>query len=154
MDEKKPKIRKRVRPVTKPISEGHDPHKPVGYKNPPKPTQFQKGQSGNPSGRPKGRKNFETVMREQLNKPVTARVNGRIKKVSTMEAMIMQLLKASLEGDKAARALALKLSEQFGSDETSTSAGKTAFSREDDAKVLQKLLQMQVAGEAEEEEDG
>ncbi len=93
-------------------------------------------------------------MREQLNKPVTARVNSRIKKVSTMEAMIMQLLKASLEGDKAARALALKLSEQFGSDETSTSAGKTAFSREDDAKVLQKLLQMQVAGEAEEEEDG
>jgi hypothetical protein len=26
----------------------------VGYKNPPKNTQFQPGKSGNPAGRPKG----------------------------------------------------------------------------------------------------
>ena len=43
MDEKKPIARKRERPIVKPVSDGHDPHKPVGYANPPKSTQFKKG---------------------------------------------------------------------------------------------------------------
>ena len=36
----------------------------VGYKKPPLHTRFKKGQSGNPSGRPKGSKNFSTLLAE------------------------------------------------------------------------------------------
>ena len=55
------------------------PHVPVekssSYKvspgHPPKDGRFKLGQSGNPKGRPKGSKNFGTVVDKQLRKKVT-----------------------------------------------------------------------------------
>ena len=37
------------------MSREEDEHEAVGYKKPPKHSRFKKGQSGNPSGRRKGR---------------------------------------------------------------------------------------------------
>ena len=45
----------------------------VGYKKPPKRTQFKPGQSGNPRGRPKGTKNLKTDLAEALG-PEAAQV--------------------------------------------------------------------------------
>ena len=39
----------------------------VGYRKPPKATQFKQGQSGNPHGRPKGTKNLKTDLIEELS---------------------------------------------------------------------------------------
>ena len=36
----------------------------VGYKRPPVSTRFKPGSSGNPKGRPKGQRNFKTIMRK------------------------------------------------------------------------------------------
>ena len=44
----------------------------IGYKRPPKATQFQKGQSGNPRGRPRGSKNLSTLISEALDEKLGA----------------------------------------------------------------------------------
>ena len=46
----------------------------AGYKRPPKATQFQKGRSGNPNGRPKGAKSLYDLMLEDGRQRV--RVKG------------------------------------------------------------------------------
>lgn len=70
----------------------------VGYKRPPPSTRFNKGQSGNPRGRPKNRKRalpYDHV----LGQMVTIREDGREKRVTAAEAFLLQLTKRGLEGD-------------------------------------------------------
>jgi uncharacterized protein (UPF0216 family) len=63
----------------------------VGYKKPPLHTRFQKGQSGNPRGRPRGSKNFSTLLSEALNEPVVITEDGRRRKISKRELGVRQL---------------------------------------------------------------
>jgi len=72
----------------------------VGYKKPPKKGQFKKGQSGNKQGRPKGSKNFVTILTKELNQKVTVNENGRQKKISRMEAMVKRLVAEALQGER------------------------------------------------------
>ena len=71
----------------------------VGRGRPPLHTRFQKGRSGNPSGRPKGRRNLHTVMIKELLAPVTAKENGRPVRVSKVQLLIKSLLAQALGGD-------------------------------------------------------
>lgn len=78
----------------------------VGYRRPPASTQFRKGQSGNPRGRPKGRRNqppFEAV----LGQIVTIREEGAERRVTAAEAFLLHLTKRGLEGDAAAARAAM-----------------------------------------------
>lgn len=81
----------------------------VGYKNPPKRTRFKKGRSGNPKGRPKGRKNRDTIARDVLLKPVKVNEGGRARSITTLEAVLLRLRNDALEGKTAAIDKLLKL---------------------------------------------
>ena len=72
----------------------------VGYKKPPKNGRFKKGQSGNPNGRPKGSKNFVTILTKELNQKITVNENGKQKNISRMEAMVKRLVAEALQGER------------------------------------------------------
>lgn len=60
----------------------------VGYKNPPKDTQFKKGMSGNPKGRPKGTKNIRTVLNDTLNEKIQITQNGKTSTATIMDGYL------------------------------------------------------------------
>ena len=71
----------------------------VGYGKPPRHSQFVKGQSGNPRGRPPGAKNLKTLLNKALNELVIVTENGGRRKVSKREAIVTQLVNRSAKAD-------------------------------------------------------
>lgn len=83
----------------------------VGYGRPPLPTRFQKGRSGNPNGRPKGRHNrppYDAV----LGRSVTIKEDGVERQVTAEQAFLLKLTSRGLDGDTgAARFVATAIEE-------------------------------------------
>jgi Family of unknown function (DUF5681) len=71
----------------------------IGYRNPPQRTQFKKGHSGNPKGRPKGKRNLATVLEKTLHEKVVINENGRRKTITKLEAAVKQLVNKAASGD-------------------------------------------------------
>ncbi len=84
----------------------------VGYGRPPKETQFQKGQSGNPKGRPKGAQNLARLARLELNQNIDIQENGRPVRMSRGRVMIKQHIAKALKGDPRAAEFILKLDQR------------------------------------------
>jgi hypothetical protein len=83
----------------------------VGYRRPPRAMRFTKGQSGNPTGRPRGRHRqapYEAV----LGQIVKIRENGAERSVTAAEAFLLQLTKRGLEGDDTAARASLAVIEE------------------------------------------
>jgi len=76
----------------------------TGYKRPPRSTQFQKGHSGNPKGRPRNSGNFKTDLLQVMGQTVFITENGQRRAVSGSRAVFIKLLHDALRGD--AKALA------------------------------------------------
>src|SRR2546423_9014629 len=111
----------------------------VGYGKPSKAVQFKKGISGNPRGRPKGKRNLITVLQQTLNETVVIEDNGKKRTVTNLEAAIRRLVKSATAGDMHAfRALsALTLSA-----ENAALPGTSADLAAQDRKVLEGLAQL------------
>lgn len=60
----------------------------VGYKKPPKSTQFQKGHSGFKGRKRSKQRPIEDVLIEELSKTIVITENGKRSKVSRLEAMV------------------------------------------------------------------
>ena len=86
----------------------------VGQGKPPKEHRWQKGQSGNPRGRPKARKTDLVDVSAILDSSVKARIGGKETTVSGFEATFRQVSKKAIGGDLRAIKQFLKICEDYG----------------------------------------
>jgi uncharacterized protein DUF5681 len=71
----------------------------VGFGKPPKRTRFHAGVSGNPKGRPKGRRNLATILEQTLQEKIVINDNGTLRTVTKLEASVKQLVNKATSGD-------------------------------------------------------
>jgi hypothetical protein len=86
----------------------------IGYRRPPPDGQFKKGASGNPKGRPKGSKNFLTLLDKELAQKVVVNENGKKKSLTRLEAMVKRLVTGALQGDQRALMTLLEVLRRTG----------------------------------------
>jgi hypothetical protein len=80
---------------------------PVGYGKPPAHARFRKGQSGNPSGKPKKILTEEEIVLRDLASKVTVTEGGKQRRMSKLEVILKQQVKLAMKGDpKAVRFVA------------------------------------------------
>jgi len=85
-----------------------DDDEPLGYGRPPRHARFKKGQSGNPRGRPKKKRDPEpdtaalneqhAILRAEINRKVKVTEGGEVKEVSIQEAITKSQAAQAVKG--------------------------------------------------------
>jgi hypothetical protein len=107
----------------------------VGYGAPPVASRFKTGISGNPSGRPLGAKNLQTMIAEELGKLVTVTESGKQRRIPLARVIAKRLTGQAGGGNLRAVEILLKQ----GADQNAASHGAADLSEQDEA-ILQRAV--------------
>ena len=83
----------------------------VGPGRPPLRTRFKKGQSGNPGGR--SAKSLLALLANALNEAVYMTINGRRRRITKREAIVMQMVDKSASADLRATKMLIDLMKEI-----------------------------------------
>lgn len=92
------------------MTDAHD-DEPVGYGKPPRATRFEKGRSGNPSGRPKRTRTQLELLRRELAQKVTVTEGGRKRRLTRGELIAKQLVTRAVKGEVPALRMMMRMGE-------------------------------------------
>jgi Family of unknown function (DUF5681) len=123
--------------MSKGSKEGYE----VGYAKPPKSGQFKPGTSGNPKGRPKGAKNFKTLLNRALSEQVEVNEGGRRKRVSKRELMAIAFVNRAIKGSDRATTEIAKFDLLFSAEREASAARIAEAPSETESAILDDLLQ-------------
>ena len=118
----------------------------IGYGKPPAETRFKPGQSGNPRGRKRGRKNFRSEIADILEARVTITEGGKKKTVSSRAAALMRLREKALKGDAKAMDRLFQLAAQHASEEDAAGRERALTIHEED--ILARYVESQTNKQA------
>lgn len=100
----------------------------VGYGRPPRSTRFRKGESGNPSGRPRRRLTFAGALLDELATPMPGTSLGRTK----LQALIGTLVDSAIAGNARAQSVLVSALARIGDADDQESPALTP----DDQEIL------------------
>jgi hypothetical protein len=106
----------------------------VGYRRPPRASQFQPGTSGNPRGRRKGSRSVGAILNGIMSQKVTVSEGGRTRRVSRLEVMLLRLANDAARGDARVTKLLLELNDRYG--QPIDGGGPSEELSSDDLKIL------------------
>ncbi len=106
----------------------------VGYRCPPRRTQFKPGQSGNPKGREKGRKNIYTEALEILGERIKVNEGDRQRFLAIQTVILKGMAADAAQGNAKARDQVLRLIAQI--DAVDTGSRPLSAATAEDAEIM------------------
>jgi hypothetical protein len=86
----------------------------VGYGRPPRSSQFKPGETGNPSGRPKGRKSLSSQVREEMTTTITVQEGQKRRKVPKIAGVVLRQIQSALKGNDRSAMAVIQMARQLG----------------------------------------
>jgi Family of unknown function (DUF5681) len=122
----------------------------VGYRKPPAGKRFQKGKSGNPTGRPR-KKDLPELLAAALNEPVFVTTEGERRRITKREAIVTQLVNKSTRADLRATKMLIDMQKEVEQKAGGAAPREPARLSPADREVVEQFiarLRRQIAAEA------
>ena len=114
-----------------------DPDYEVGYGKPPKHSQFKKGKSGNPGGRPSCSGSLASLVEKQGSQEISVTENGEKKIMNKFEILVSAQFSKASKGNVAAAKFLAGLKQD--AEHTETANNSDPFGEEDEEVLLEEI---------------